>query len=125
MDAVRVQQLNHVALSVGNLEASKRFYGDVLGLPEIARPAFAFPGAWFALGPEQQLHLIADGAPIGAGSSRGDHFALAVPDAAAASGALQSRGVAHRGPGRRPDGAWQIFLADPDGHVVELCQLPE
>jgi catechol 2,3-dioxygenase-like lactoylglutathione lyase family enzyme len=20
----------------------------------------------------------------------------------------------------RPDGAWQIFLRDPDGHVVEL-----
>jgi catechol 2,3-dioxygenase-like lactoylglutathione lyase family enzyme len=25
---------------------------------------------------------------------------------------------------QRPDGAWQIFLRDPDGHVIELCTPP-
>jgi hypothetical protein len=25
---------------------------------------------------------------------------------------------------KRPDGAWQIFLNDPDGHTIELCAPP-
>ena len=44
---------------VRDLEASVRFYEQVLELPRVPRPAFDFPGAWFALG-NQELHLIAD-----------------------------------------------------------------
>ncbi|HJX30081.1 MAG TPA: VOC family protein [Thermoanaerobaculia bacterium] len=45
-----VRVLHHVSLPVGDLERSRRFYREVLGLEEIARPPFPFPGAWFRLG---------------------------------------------------------------------------
>ena len=51
---------NHVGQCVTDLERSKRFYGELLGLHEIERPPFGFPGAWFSLG-DGQLHLVADG----------------------------------------------------------------
>jgi hypothetical protein len=29
------------------------------------------------------------------------------------------------GPKQRPDGMWQIFIQDPDGHYIELTELPD
>src|SRR4029079_16138505 len=56
--AFRVSAVHHVALPVSDLERSRRFYREVMGLAEIERPAaFDFRGAWFALG-DGQLHLI-------------------------------------------------------------------
>ena len=43
-------RLQHCGLLVSDLERSRRFYGEALGLEELPRPAnFAFAGAWFAL----------------------------------------------------------------------------
>jgi lactoylglutathione lyase len=125
---MRITSLNHVALHVGNLGASSRFYRDVLGLTEIPRPAFDFPGAWYAIGPVeagQELHLIARPPRDTEAYSvpRERHFAMAVEDAAAAEAALRAAGIAFQPARPRPDGVLQVFVRDPDGHVVELCQL--
>ena len=116
-----IRALDHVGLHVADVERSLAFYRGVLGLQPIPRPDLGFPGAWLALGPAQALHLIqrAPGAPFVAG-----HFALAVGDAGAWRARLAGLDVPHRGPLRRPDGATQLFLADPDGHAIELVQLP-
>src|SRR5215470_14221765 len=53
-----IQVLHHVSLPVRDLERSKRFYLEVLGLEEIERPKFPFGGAWFRVGEKQELHLI-------------------------------------------------------------------
>ena len=37
---------------------------------------------------------------------------------------LQQRGIAYAPRRSRPDGAFQIFLPDPDGHMIELCTPP-
>ena len=58
MIAMNVTQLNHTAIPVADLERSRRFYQQVLGLRPIPRPPFDFPGAWFALGDGPELHLI-------------------------------------------------------------------
>lgn len=117
--AIRIHELNHVALHVRNLEESIHFYGQVLGLTQIPRPAFDFPGAWFALG-SQELHLIAD-PNIDPASRRHHHFALLVDDTYAAKEELTSRGITEfRGPAPRPDGPLQLFFNDPDGYVIEL-----
>ena len=49
--------------------------------------------------------------------SRGTHFAVQVGSIEEAEAVLRRNGVAYRPRKHRPDGAWQIFLADPDDHL--------
>lgn len=118
---MKITELNHVALLVRDVAATSRFYADIVGLAPLPRPAFPFPGAWFRLGTQQELHLIAEeSAGAEDTRTRRDHYALRVDDIQAAARHLQAKGATFRGPILRPDGAHQIFLKDPDGHVVEL-----
>lgn len=119
---IRVNELNHVAIAVSDLERSIPFYRDLLGLVLLPRPAFSFPGAWFRLGTRQELHLIADeGRTVADGTPREGHFAIYVADLAVVAERLRAVEVAFYGPGPRPDGAQQIFVSDPDGNVIEFC----
>ena len=117
---VPIHELNHVMIRVADLEASIRFYRDVLGLRSIPRPAFDFPGAWFALG-NQELHLIGDPGRPAPPNGNAHHFALRIDDTHAARAELERRGWSKfRGPAPRPDGALQLFITDPDGYLIEL-----
>ena len=117
---MKILELNHVAIHVADVERSSAFYRDVLRLEMLPRPAFDFPGAWFRLGTAQELHLI--GRVIGAmpPANANDHFALRVDDITAWEKHLQQAGGDFRPRKQRPDGAWQVFLRDPDGHYLEL-----
>jgi len=114
-------QFNHFALHVAHLPTSLHFYGQVLGLQQIARPAFDFDGAWFAIGSGIELHLIAGRTQPVSSGKRGAHHAFYVDDFQAALVHLQSQEVPLQGPFLRPDGAQQIFCTDPDGYLIELC----
>ena len=118
---MKILQLDHVALHVKDVDVSCKFYHEVLRLEPLPRPAFDFPGAWFRLGTEQELHLIGDRTQAVFSHSRGNHFALQTDDLAAWERHFQQMGFHHNPRKQRPDGAWQIFLEDPDGHVIELC----
>jgi glyoxylase I family protein len=130
---IRTAAIHHVSLPVTDLEASKRFYREVIGLHEIERPPFDFPGAWFQLG-GNQLHLIVDenatlrtGKPLDA---RDIHFAVRVSSYRQAVAFLQSRGYAEDQPEtgsmrmklspRATAGFPQIYILDPDRNVVEI-----
>ena len=55
-------------------------------------------------------------------TSRSHHFAFLVEDATATYARAQELGLKIVSPPKaRPDGFVQVFLNDPDGHVVELC----
>jgi len=121
---MKILELNHVAILVADVERSCDFYARVLRLSPLPRPAFDFPGAWFRLGTNQELHLIGNRAePVLAGS-RGNHFALQVEDLPAWEQRLRVVGAEFRPKKQRPDGAWQIFVRDPDGHFIELFTPP-
>ena len=121
---MKILELNHVAITVADVGHSCDFYQRVLRLTSLPRPAFDCPGAWFRLGTNQELHLIGErGEPVFSGS-RGNHFALQVDDLAAWQKHLQQVGADFQPMKQRPDGAWQIFLRDPDGHYVELFTPP-
>lgn len=121
---MKTTQLNHVALHVADVGKSVRFYEDVLRLEPIERPAFKFPGAWFRLGNDQELHLIGNrDDPVVGAHSRGNHWALAIDSMDEWERHLQAVGVPYTARRHRPDGALQIYVYDPDGHCLELCQL--
>ena len=50
-------ELNHYLLVAKNLERTKNFYCDVLGLELAERPDFGFPGYWLKIGEEICVHL--------------------------------------------------------------------
>jgi catechol 2,3-dioxygenase-like lactoylglutathione lyase family enzyme/uncharacterized protein YunC (DUF1805 family) len=130
---IKVKMIDHVTLVVKDLEQSRRFYVEVLGMRQVPRPAFTFDGLWFQAG-KTQIHLIREfdrSGPAGnllppeRRSSLTQHIAFEVDDAAAAVPHLQKAGVAIlSGPKPRPDGFIQVFFTDPDGHVIELCSPP-
>jgi catechol 2,3-dioxygenase-like lactoylglutathione lyase family enzyme len=121
---MKTTQLNHVAIHVADLARSVQFYTDVLQLEPIPRPAFPFPGAWFRLGVDQELHLIGERTREVVSHNRGNHYALMVDDMDAWERYFQSRQIPYVPRRIRPDGAYQIYVVDPDGHYIELCTPP-
>lgn len=123
---MKTSQLNHVALHVADVKRSSDFYLSVLQLEPIPRPAFSFPGAWFRLGVDQELHLIGgrEQPTVGA-NNRGNHWALLVDDLDAWESYFLREEVDYVPRRTRPDGAYQIYVYDPDGHCIELCTLPD
>lgn len=126
---ISVTAFDHVTIICADLQATRRFYADVLGMTEVARPAFGFPGLWFQSG-SVQIHATQQSSEAGlAGwgdrgttiTSRGHHIAFAVDDVAKAEASARQLGVRIASPlQHRPDGYRQVYLYDPDGHVVEL-----
>jgi catechol 2,3-dioxygenase-like lactoylglutathione lyase family enzyme len=118
MSGIQVTHLDHVSVLVTDVERSRRFYGELLGLREIASPrTFTFVVVWYDLG-GQHLHLLL--------KERADtvsprHFALRVADAAAARAVFHDQGVATQETTLIP-GADRFFVHDPDGNRIEVIQ---
>ena len=127
---IQVRAIDHVTLVVSNLEASRSFYADLIGMDEVPRPAFDFEGLWFQIG-STLLHLIREhdkSGPAGylgnidRATSRSQHLAFRVDAAAQVGEVLKAKNVPLVSDvKRRPDGATQVFARDPDGHVIEFC----
>jgi catechol 2,3-dioxygenase-like lactoylglutathione lyase family enzyme len=125
---ISVSSLHHVAVCVTDIERSKRFYGEVLGLQEIPRPAFPFAGAWYEMEDGRQFHLIVHEQPRTLRGTRDidlrdGHFALGVADFDRAVAHLRAAGVecVERLDNVTP---WkQVYVTDPDGNVIELNAL--
>jgi len=117
--------LHHVALRTRDLQASERFYIDVLGMTKVDRPEFDFPGAWLQMG-QTMFHLMAGYAAKGPngesyeGSAAVDHLALKAHDFDAMRENFDRHAVVYRQNDLRDFDIWQLFTNDPDGVVIEL-----
>lgn len=131
---MEIQALHHVTLTATDVERSRRFYREILGLREIERPPFPFPGAWFQVAGGQQLHLIVHGDATLRGlkgiDTRDNHFAIRVASYRAALEFLRSEGYREDADALdllkmrlQPNGTAgfpQIYILDPDRHVIEI-----
>jgi catechol 2,3-dioxygenase-like lactoylglutathione lyase family enzyme len=121
--------LFHAAVKTADLEATRFFYCDVLGLREVARPDFGYPGAWLACptpGGEAIVHVYAGGPALGgqasvaSGSGAIDHLSLACAGYHGFRARFQALGLTWREflvPGTT---LWQLFVYDPSGVQIEL-----
>lgn len=129
---IGVRNFDHVTLVVSDLAATEHFYVNVLGLEKTTRPAFDFKGDWYEI-ENILLHVILsneDSGLAGPGdrnvksASRGQHLAFNVDNFDQALTLLQQHTIpVVAGPKERPDGASQVYIHDPDGHLVELFAL--
>ena len=132
--------INHFSVRTNDLEASRHFYADVLGLTVGPRPAFPFPGLWMYRGDHGDVanavvHLIGtdrtkergldgylgerdENALQGTGSI--DHVAFFADGLASMLEHLKGIGIACRQRTVPNIGLHQVFLEDPNGVVIEL-----
>jgi catechol 2,3-dioxygenase-like lactoylglutathione lyase family enzyme len=116
--------MNHFTILAEDLERTRDFYMDLLGLEEGYRPALGFPGAWLYCDGQAVLHIIA-GRPLP--SQRAgviDHMAFSARDLPATAGKLRARGVRYDLRRQNDSGVWQLFCFDPNGAKVELDFAP-
>jgi len=123
--------LQHFTIEPRDLERSKDFYVDVLGLKVGNRPPLDFPGYWLYSGGVATVHLMGTRTPREGIFVRGvekkyddtgrlDHIAFAATDVEGVRKQLTSKGVKFRESIVPRTGDTQIFLYDPDGVGVEL-----
>jgi catechol 2,3-dioxygenase-like lactoylglutathione lyase family enzyme len=120
-----LERLAHYTIRVGpdDLDRTRRFYVEVLGLTEGARPTFSFPGHWLYCGGQPVVHLAGNGSPEGAaqgGTGPLDHVAFHATGLQAMLTHLRDRGISYQ---RKPvpgQDLFQVILTDPSGIKIEL-----
>jgi catechol 2,3-dioxygenase-like lactoylglutathione lyase family enzyme len=130
--------LNHYLVVSKNLERSKKFYEEVLGMRLAERPDFGFPGYWLKLGEDICVHLASQEAnkirdtfllkkhPKGtAGSGSVDHIAFLAQDPYDVRGRIEKNKVEMHFRSFPDAKLFQIFLKDPDDVTIELNFLGE
>ena len=134
---MNIRALDHAALLVKDVERSRQFYGQVLGMNEEPRPSNSpAPGAWFRKGAAhihiikaveegrvEQVVPIFHGNELAVGNTT--HIAFEVDDLDVAQAHLRSHNIEIvGGPRPRGDGVQQLYVLDPDGYVVEFFVFP-
>lgn len=125
--------LDHYFVRVRDLEQSRRFYCDVLGFEVMPRPDLPFPGYWLGVGGKAQIHIGPDDTPgasvfyLGttANSARDnggvvDHIAFQATAPEELGLRMQRLGLSYRTRHFPAIPLFQIFVADPDGLMIEL-----
>ena len=114
---MQVEHVDFIAVPVTDMERSKQFYGDTLGLPQTGDSGFPE----YRLGDNAFLYLLSLEA-VG-GAFRGPHdagFALRVPDVHETRRELEAKGVEFNGDVLDTGVCHMAFFADPDGNQMLL-----
>jgi catechol 2,3-dioxygenase-like lactoylglutathione lyase family enzyme len=126
-----VVELAHVLVLSDDIDASRDFYRDAVGMTVGERPPLPFPGYWLYLDGKPCLH-IADRERYAAQARRAglraptrvhgpiDHVAFAANDYAAAAERLERGGIEAVSNSVPEAGMRQLFFNDPDGVRIEV-----
>jgi len=122
-------KLFHTAIKTADLEATVRFYTEVLGMVVADRPPIGFPGAWLKpaqAGADAIFHLYAgDAAKQADGSAQTgtaaiDHVAGGCQGYSDFKAKFERFGLAYRENIVPETPLWQLFVFDPNGVQLEL-----
>jgi len=119
----RITGVAHIALSVHDVEQSRRFYQDFLGFGEpflLNQPDGKLSLTFIKINDRQYLELFPETEP---GSDRLLHISIEVDDAEAMRAYLGAQGIKvpeKVGQGRIRNSNFNV--KDPDGHTVEIVQ---
>jgi catechol 2,3-dioxygenase-like lactoylglutathione lyase family enzyme len=145
-----MRAIHHVGITVRDLDASIRFYHDVLGLPIVTEPSpwFDSPGLGPAVGvPGAALRQVClqlgetifelleyrsppgeRTAPLPSNEIGASHAAFLVDDIEATMADLEAKGITFFSPVNVVDegvlAGWRwVYFADPDGYPLELVEV--
>ena len=121
-----LEGLDHYNITPSDLERSRRFYAEVLGLKDGARPQFRMPGAWLYCGDRPIVHLSVRAPGQETDTGKFNHIAFSASDLNGTIRHLQRLAIEFEVVKVPPmanhprSGGTQIFLKDPDGIALEL-----
>ncbi len=126
-------QLEHYLVLTEDLEGTRDFYRDALGLREGARPPLGFPGYWLYVGDVPCIHIaewntyrthsIAAGISVTApapGTGPLDHIAFNAVDLEGVKSRLAAHKIEYSVNEVPKAGLIQLFLKDPNGVKIEI-----
>ena len=141
-----IKRVDHYSIRTLDLEASRRFYTEIIGLKAGPRPPFNFPGYWLYSGeppadlqnsarnyglvhlmgfdkdnPQSLDAYVGDRkASLDGGTGALDHVAFAATGRAAMIDRCQRHNVSYLERAVPLLGLHQVFIKDPDGVTIEL-----
>jgi catechol 2,3-dioxygenase-like lactoylglutathione lyase family enzyme len=129
-----LSHIEHLLIQSEDIEATRDWYVDVLGMRVGPAPDFKFPVYWLYIGDTDVLHIAQGGAKVpenrlkylgqDSQATRGsgviDHIAFRATGLLEMIAHLQQRGIAFSERQVSDQGLYQLFLHDPNGVKVEL-----
>jgi catechol 2,3-dioxygenase-like lactoylglutathione lyase family enzyme len=129
-----LSHLEHFLIQTENLDGTRDWYVDVLGMVSGPHPDFKFPVHWLYVGDEPVLHITAGGATVSenrkeylgqqstatSGSGVVDHVAFRATGLRDMMDHLDAKGIEYTRRQVDDQGLFQLFLMDPNDVKVEL-----
>ena len=131
-----IQRLEHILVLAQDLEETKNFYVDALGLHVGDRPPFKFAGYWLYLGDMPVIHLALtegdpalqeyfDEAPLVGNTDTGaqsavEHIAFSATGHDELAARLEHLNIPYKKITVPLAGVRQIFVHDPNGLKLEI-----
>ena len=122
-----VECFDHFNIRCADIERTRSFYCDVLGLKVGERPAVTDPGYWLYCGNQPQVHLVPcdPKSSVSAANGAFDHVAFRLSDPEGMIETLRAKQIPYIERSFPAVGVRQIVVHDPDGILIELtCGLP-
>ncbi len=129
-----LDHLQHVLIQTADMEATKDWYVNVLGMEVGPHPDFKIPVYWLYLNGRDVLHIAEGGANVSEnrlryvgqdsqathGSGVVDHIAFHATGLSEMIDRLTKQGVEFKERQVDVQGLYQLFLHDPNGVKIEL-----
>jgi catechol 2,3-dioxygenase-like lactoylglutathione lyase family enzyme len=131
MTLMAITHMQHYMVLSKDLEKTRQFYCDVLGLRTGPRPPFDFEGLWIYVGDVAVVHVATQssyeetGRLTGVakqrhGSGSVDHIAFSANDYDELVASFRKHGVQYRATQVPDSDLRQLFVLDPDGIQIEI-----